>query len=168
MKLVIPQDQPQPNQPRQGDLISGFKWESSKEVIGEGLSGREAKIRALYPLRVLWGLSCEPTPQWSASSGDSESAACLPSPAAALCLWLSSVLSSKMQTSLELWSLFPHQPISPGMVLGQCGVCRLWGVSIIGCQVKPSLSTPASPSLFIFKIPLSLRRSFEQIGADRH
>lgn len=40
-------------------------------------------------------------------------------------------------------------------------------LSLAVCQVKPSLSTPASP-LFIFKIPLSLRRSFEQIGADRH
>lgn len=74
MKSAIPQDQPQPDQPSQGDLTFGFKQQqesSLEEIIGEVSSEIEAKTRAsvLYPLWVLWGLSHEPTLQCGACCG---------------------------------------------------------------------------------------------------
>lgn len=54
----IPQDQPQPEQPRQGALICGFSQQQgsfSEDIIRDVCSEREAKTRAsgLYPLWVL-------------------------------------------------------------------------------------------------------------------
>ena len=141
MKSAVPQDQPQPYQPSQGNLISGFSQQqgASRKRLSEKCLLREKQRQKRLDCTLcgfFGGYLMNPHSSAVPAVGAMGlrerfrelSAAFSPSPslpAAALCRWLSPVHSSIKQTSLGPQSLFPNHPISPGLVLGGCSACRL-------------------------------------------